>query len=98
MTGPFRSGGTGSVPAGAALAGTGSGGPAGVKRTGRSTPPPRLSAAVFSLVTGWSWVPRRSCDPTGALQPWRNGAGFGDQGVDDAAQAAAAVGGALPCR
>jgi len=26
MTGPFRSGGTGSVPAGAALAGTGSGG------------------------------------------------------------------------
>jgi hypothetical protein len=62
---PFRSGGTGSVPAGATMARSG------------------------------AW---RLGDPPGAVQPWRDGAGFGDQRVDDAAEAAAAASGALPCR
>jgi hypothetical protein len=49
MTGPFRSGGTGPVPAGTALAGTGFGKVrAGVKRPrGDAPPPPRLSGDVL---------------------------------------------------
>src|SRR5690348_11196025 len=96
---PFRSGGTGSAPAGAAVAGTGSGRSGQVERPGGDAPPPpRLSAAVFSLAAGWPWVPRGLRDPPGALQPWRDGAGFGDEHVDDGSQAAAAASGALPCR
>jgi len=87
------------VPAGAALAGTGSGEVrAGVKAPRAMHPLALGLCGRVSLVTGWSWVPRRLRDPPGALQPGRDGAGLGDERVDDAAQAAAAVGGALPCR